>query len=33
MRNQGTTELLNPRQREQEEVPVKRGRSNTSAIN
>lgn len=30
---EGTTELLNPRQREQEAVPVKRGRSNTSAIN
>jgi hypothetical protein len=29
----GTTELLNPRQREQEVVPVKRGRSDTSAIN
>jgi hypothetical protein len=30
---EGTTELLNPRQREQEAVPVKRGRGNTSAIN
>ena len=30
---EGTTELLNPRQREQEAVPVKRGRSDTSAIN
>ena len=30
---EGTTELLNPRQREQAAVPVKRGRSNTSAIN
>ena len=30
---EGTTELLNPRQREQEAVPVKRGSSNTSAIN
>jgi hypothetical protein len=30
---EGTTELLNPRQREQEAVPLKRGGSNTSAIN
>ena len=30
---EGTTELLNPRQREQEAVPIKRGRSDTSAIN
>lgn len=30
---EGTTELLNPQQREQEAVPVKRGSSNTSAIN
>lgn len=30
---EGTTELLNPRQREQEAVPVKRGRSDTGAIN
>ncbi len=30
---EGTTELLNPRQREQEAVPVKSGRSNTSAFN
>ena len=29
---EGTTELLNPRQREQEPVLVKRGRSNTSEI-
>ena len=30
---EGTTELLNPQQREKEAVPVKRGRSNTSVIN
>ena len=30
---EGTTELLHPPQREQEAVPVKRGRSNTSGIN
>ena len=30
---EGTTELLNSRQREQEAVPIKRGRNNTSAIN
>ena len=30
---EGTTELLNQRQREQEAVPVKRGSSNTGAIN
>jgi hypothetical protein len=30
---EGTTELLNPRQREQEAAPIKRGRSDTGAIN
>ena len=30
---EGTTELLNPRQREQEAIPIKRGRSNTSEVN
>ncbi len=30
---EGTTELLNPRQREQQAVPVKRGSSDTGAIN
>ncbi len=30
---EGTTELLNPRTREPEAIPVNRGRSNTSAIN